>query len=89
MPHIVLWIHCLVCLAVIGLVLIQQGQAGAGGMMGSGASATMFGSVGAAPFLVKLTTVLALIFFISSFSLSYMIKVERPKSVVAHLVKKG
>ncbi len=88
MSTLILVAHSLVCVTIIGLVLIQQGKGSASGLMGGGASSTMFGSVGSAPFLVKLTTILALLFFCSSFTLSYLVKVEAPSSVVL-AVKKG
>ena len=46
----------LICLALVGLVLIQQGQgAEAGAAFGSGSSQTVFGSRGAGSFLTRLT----------------------------------
>ena len=54
---IVLVIHVLAALAIIGLVLIQQGKgADMGSGFGSGASATVFGSGGAGNFLTQATT---------------------------------
>ena len=49
MQTLILIVHFLICSALILLVLVQQGKANAGGIMG-GASNTMFGSIGAAPF---------------------------------------
>jgi preprotein translocase subunit SecG len=63
------------------LVLIQQGQgANVGAAFGSGASSTMFGSGGSAPFLTKLTVWLAIGFFLISFGLAYTAK-ERAASL--------
>ena len=73
MSAVVLVIHIFVAISLIGLVLIQHGKgADAGAAFGSGASGTMFGSKGSAPFLVKLTAVLAMGFFISSMTLTYL-----------------
>ena len=73
MQSIVLVVHVLLCLGVIGLVLIQHGKgADAGAAFGSGASATVFGSRGAASFLTRLTTYGALAFFLTSLVLFYM-----------------
>jgi preprotein translocase subunit SecG len=73
MSQLILIIHILAALSVIVLVLLQHGKgADAGAAFGSGASNTMFGSVGSMPFLMKITTLLALVFFITSISLSYL-----------------
>lgn len=67
-------IHVLVAIVLIGLVLIQHGKgADIGASFGSGASGTVFGSQGTGTFLFKLTGGLALVFFVSSVSLSYMV----------------
>ena len=85
MQTLILIVHFLICSALILLVLVQQGKANAGGIMG-GASNTMFGSIGAAPFMVKLTAGLALLFFISSFSLSYLVKQSHTHIVVTEAI---
>ena len=72
MQQILLVLHVLVALVLVGLVLIQHGKgADSGAAFGGGASATVFGSQGATPFLVKLTAALALVFFSSCLYLSY------------------
>ncbi|WP_298441301.1 preprotein translocase subunit SecG [uncultured Ferrimonas sp.] len=59
--------YLLVALAIIGLVLIQQGKgAGMGASFGSGASGTLFGSSGSGNFLTRSTAVLATLFFVLS-----------------------
>ena len=56
-----------VALAIVGLVLIQQGKgADMGASFGSGSSGTLFGSSGAGNFLTRSTGVLATIFFLIS-----------------------
>lgn len=76
MQALILIVHVLAAISIIGLVLIQHGKgadAGAAfGSSGGGASGTMFGSTGALPFLIKLTGILAAIFFATSLILSYM-----------------
>jgi preprotein translocase subunit SecG len=77
---LVLVIHVIVAIALVGLVLIQHGKgADAGAAFGSGASQTVFGSQGSVGFLGKATGVLAIIFFITSFSLAVFAK---QKSVI-------
>ena len=78
---IVLVIHVLAALAIIGLVLIQQGKgADMGSGFGSGASATVFGSGGAGSFLTRATTGLAILFFLSSFGLAFFAKAKSESS---------
>jgi preprotein translocase subunit SecG len=75
MENIVIVVHVLVALAIIGLILLQQGKgAEAGASFGGGASQTVFGSQGGGNFFSKLTAVLALVFFITSFSLAIIAK---------------
>lgn len=62
-------------LALIGLVLIQQSKgADVGAAFGSGSAGAMFGPSGGASFLVRLTSVLAILFFVITFSLAYTAK---------------
>jgi len=82
--NIILAAFVLVSVALIGLILIQQGKgADAGAAFGSGASGTVFGSRGSASFLTRTTGILATLFFLLSLSLAYLSnqKVE-PTSVL-------
>ncbi len=75
MENLVLIVHVLAALSIVGLILLQQGKgASMGASFGSGASQTVFGGSGGAGFLVKSTAVVALIFFITSFSLAVIAK---------------
>jgi len=75
-------IHILVCIFLIVLVLLQPGKGGdLGSVFGGGSSDSVFGSSGAAPFLTKLTRLLAIIFVITSLSLGYF-SVRSIKSTV-------
>ena len=66
-------IDVLLAIAIIVLVLIQHGKgADAGAAFGSGASGTVFGAQGSASFLTKVTTVLAVLFFINSLWLAHL-----------------
>ncbi|MDO9693939.1 MAG: preprotein translocase subunit SecG [Candidatus Latescibacteria bacterium] len=71
MYNLLLIIHVIGCLLLIGIVLMQTGKGGLGSALG-GASEQMFGGRGAAPFLTKATTVLAVMFMLTSLSLSFM-----------------
>ncbi|MGH8528618.1 MAG: preprotein translocase subunit SecG [Nevskiales bacterium] len=67
-------IQVIVALAIIGLVLLQQGKgADMGAAFGAGASGTLFGSRGSANFLSHATAGLAAVFFIVSLSLAYLV----------------
>lgn len=73
MESLIIVIHILSAVAIIGLVLIQQGKgADMGASFGSGASQTIFGSAGSGNALTKSTTWLAVLFFITSLSLAVL-----------------
>lgn len=75
METLVLVLHVVVALSMVVIILLQQGKgadAGASFGGGGGASGTMFGSLGAMPFLTKLTAMLAVTFFITSLTLAVL-----------------
>jgi len=73
--------YVLIALSLIGLVLIQQGKgADMGASFGAGSSATVFGSGGSGNFLTKMTTWLAIAFFILSLVLGNL-TANRTKAV--------
>lgn len=75
MEKIVLVVHMLAALAIIGLILMQQGKgASAGASFGGGASQTVFGSEGSGNFFTRATSLFALIFFCTSFGLAILAK---------------
>ena len=68
-------------IALTVLVLLQQGKgADVGAAIGSGSSNTVFGASGSAPFLTKLTTWLAIVFFAITFGIAFLAK-EKVASV--------
>jgi preprotein translocase subunit SecG len=72
---LVVVVHVVIAVALVGLVLIQQGKgADAGAAFGGGASQTVFGSQGSGSFLTRATTFLAIVFFVTSFSLAVFAK---------------
>ena len=80
MEQIILIVHLLVALAIIGLIMLQQGKgADMGASFGSGASQTLFGSDGSGNVLTKATAWLVALFFASSFGLALL---ANQKSVV-------
>ena len=75
METLVVVVHVVIAVALVGLVLIQQGKgADAGAAFGGGASQTVFGSQGSGSFLTRVTTILAIVFFVTSFSLAVFAK---------------
>ncbi len=68
---LLLILHILVAAALIGVVLLQSGKgADIGAAFGGGSSQTVFGGRGAATFLQKITTVAAILFMLTSLSLT-------------------
>jgi preprotein translocase subunit SecG len=68
-------LHILVAMAIIGLILLQQGKgAEMGASFGSGGSQTLFGSAGSGNLLSHATAILVAIFFVTSFGLSVLAK---------------
>lgn len=63
---VILVIHTLLCLLLIGLVLIQQGKGADMGAAFGGGSNTVFGAGGAADFITRLTTGVAIAFMATS-----------------------
>jgi len=74
-------IHILVCFALIIIVLLQAGKGAEMGAAFGGASQTIFGSSGAMGFLSKLTTVVAVVFMITSLALAFS-STKRSSSVM-------
>src|SRR5437016_14655151 len=57
-----------------GLVLLQHGKgADVGAAFGSGASGSLFGASGSANFLSRTTAILAVVFFLTTFVLAYLV----------------
>ncbi|MDO3387204.1 preprotein translocase subunit SecG [Gilvimarinus sp. SDUM040013] len=75
MEKIVLIVHMLTALAIIALILMQQGKgASAGASFGAGASQTVFGSEGSGNFFTRTTAIFAFVFFCTSFGLAIIAK---------------
>jgi preprotein translocase subunit SecG len=71
---LLLILHVLICIGLIIAVLMQssKGEGLAGAFGGSGITGAVFGGRGAATFLSKATTILAVAFFLSSIGLSFL-----------------
>jgi preprotein translocase subunit SecG len=75
-------IHVLACFGIIGIVLLQSGKgADIGSAFGGAGSQAVFGSMGTPTLLGKITTGIAIVFTITSFTLA-ILGGERASSVV-------
>ena len=72
MTLLLVFIHVIVCIALILIVLLQTGKGSdMGAAFGGGSNQTLFGSTGASTFLSKATTVAAVVFLVTSLLLAY------------------
>jgi preprotein translocase subunit SecG len=88
---LILIIHIIVSVVLVVSILLQSSKGGglAGTFGGSGMTSGVFGGRGAAPFLVKVTAISAVIFGITSFSLSYYTPNSGGKSVLEKSMPKS
>lgn len=81
MDQLIIVFHVLAALAIIGLILIQQGKgADMGASFGAGASQTLFGGRGSGNALTRATAIVATLFFITSFTLALVAKNHAAKA---------
>jgi preprotein translocase subunit SecG len=86
MYSVILLLHIMICALLVIIVLLQQSRGGGmssvfGGGGGGGAD-SLFGGKGATPFLVKVTTGLAISFFITSLILVLLSRRPTPQSAI-------
>jgi len=75
-------VHVLACFAIMGIVLLQSGKgADIGSAFGGAGSQAVFGSMGTPTLLGKITTGIAIVFAVTSFTLA-ILGGERASSVV-------
>lgn len=84
----ILILHLIVCMFLIFIVLIQSSKGAELGAAFGGSSQTLFGTRGAATFLNKLTTVAAIVFMLTSLSLTFL-SVKRGSVMLEHPVKQA
>lgn len=73
MQETILIIYLVVSIALIGIILLQQGKgAEMGASFGAGGANTVFGAAGSGNVLTKTTTILAILFFATALSISYI-----------------
>jgi len=74
MVTLVFFLHFIITLGLIIVVLMQADKgSGLSGAFGGGASQTIFGSSGGIDFIGKITTVLAIMFMLTSLGLCVLI----------------
>ena len=75
-------VHVIAALFLIGVVLLQTGKgADIGAVFGGGSSETVFGSSGAGTFLTRLTTGIAILFMLTSLSMTYGLALRTTQSL--------
>jgi len=84
---ILLTIHILVCIALVGVILLQQSEGGALGMGGGGAGGGMLSSRGAGDLLTRTSWGLGITFFVLSLVLTLLAGHNRASSSVVDRVK--
>ena len=73
LTNILLVAHLIVAVAIVILVLLQQGKGSdMGAAFGGGSSQSLFGARGSANFLSRATSILVTVFFLSSLTLAYL-----------------
>jgi preprotein translocase subunit SecG len=84
--YVVIVVHVMVCLFLVGVVLLQQGRsADLAGAFGGQGSQTAFGPRAAANVLTRLTTWSAILFMVTSISLTVLYQ----RSSGSHSVLQG
>ncbi len=75
--------HVTVCILLILIVLLQSGKGAEMGVsIGGGGSQTLFGASGPASILTKITTVVAIVFMVTSLTLAYFSGHKAEKSII-------
>ncbi len=76
-------LHLLITVGLILIVLLQSGKgADIGAVFGGGSSQTVFGGRGAATFLSKVTSALAILFMLTSLTLTILASQRGSSSVI-------
>lgn len=82
MKLLVIALHVSICIALILIVLLQKGKGAGMGAAFGGASQTLFGSSGATSFMHKITTIVAIVFMLTSLGLSIFFGKSGPSSIM-------
>ncbi len=83
MTTLITALHVTVCILLILIVLLQSGKGAEMGVsIGGGGGQTLFGATGPATILTKITTVIAIIFMVTSLTLAYFSGHKAEKSII-------
>ena len=94
MTVFLLIVHVIVCIVLMGSILLQAGKGGglAGGAFGGvGGGGAVFGGTGAATFLTKVTTYVAIVFFLTCIGLWHSSRSgdTLPKTAAERMLEEG
>jgi len=79
----IVFVHILVCVGLILVVLFQAGKgAGLGNLFGGGGSDQLFSAPSGSAFLKKITTGMAIVFVLSSLSLTILSSHRNERSLM-------
>ena len=88
--QLILVLHILIALAIVALILLQQGKgADMGASFGAGGSQTLFGPTGGGNVLTQATAILAALFFVTSFGLAIIAKQKANEIASEQLMSEG
>lgn len=79
-------VHILTCVFIVLFILLQDPKGGVLGNLGGGGSKSLFGSQGAGGFLVNATKWLAIVFALTSLTLSYISSQKNKASLMEESV---
>lgn len=86
MENIIITVHVILAILLIGSVLMQKSEGGALGI--GGGSDSLMSSRGAGSFLTKFTSIVALLFIITSISLTVIHRGENKSGSVLDKIEK-
>jgi preprotein translocase subunit SecG len=82
MTAVLVTIHVIVCIALVLIVLLQTGKGASLGAAFGGSTQTVFGATGGSGFFEKMTTVVAIVFMLTSLALTYVSAKRGGESIV-------
>ena len=87
MTTILTVVHIVVCFFMVIIVLLQHGKGADVGASFGGSSQSLFGSEGPVPLMNKITTMVAVVFMVTSVSLAYISSTSSTGSVMSSVAQ--
>lgn len=87
MTTILTVVHIVVCFFMVIIVLLQHGKGADVGASFGGSSQSLFGTEGPVPLMNKITTMVAVVFMVTSVSLAYISSTSSTGSVMSSVVQ--